>query len=153
MCIENDIVEFKNLCKTWYNTIKIDKKYNSRNSTASVSQEIRYYTTLKAYELCIEFVEKMDPKVPDAILERKIINGGKDENNIHNYIPDNKFEFGGIGKSMNPVIKEECRITGNRENEVIKKFTTEDETKKGGKRKSIGRKLRNKRNSHKNRRC
>ena len=129
MCIENDIDEFKTHCETWYNTIMVDKKYNSRNSTATISQEIRYYTVLKAYELCIEFIRKFDPKIPNTVLERKKRNDEK-SSNIHNNIPDNKYDFGGNGRCMSAGLSlTECNITGNRTTEDIKPF-------KGGKRKS-----------------
>ena len=131
MCIENDFDEFKSHCETWYNTIMVDKKYNTRNSTATVSQEIRYYTALKAYELCIEFVKILNPKIPDRVLERKKINDEKSSgDNIHNNIPANKYDLGGNGKCMNLSLSiNECNVTGNRSTEDTKPF-------KGGKRKS-----------------
>jgi nicotinamide mononucleotide (NMN) deamidase PncC len=130
MCIENDFDEFKSHCERWYNTIVVDKKYNSRNATATVSQEIRYYTALKAYELCIEFIKILNPKIPDIVLERKQMNDEKSSNNIHNNIPSNKYDFGGNGKCMNIGLgMTGCNNTYNTSIEDTKLF-------KGGKRKS-----------------
>jgi len=95
----------KETCKTWYDTINwSDKKeYNNRITTSGVSQEIRYYTAYEAYKLCIEFIEKFDPKVPDEIINRKNENAiiAQGPLKIHNSVPDNKYEFGGDGQCMN----------------------------------------------------
>jgi nicotinamide mononucleotide (NMN) deamidase PncC len=122
MCIENDVDEFKTHCKTWYNTIILDKKYNPRSLTATVSQEIRYYTALKAYELCIEFVRNLNPTVPNRVLERKKANN-ETNNNIHNNIPLNKYDVGGNGICKNlELLETNCNITGNRITEDTKLF-------------------------------
>ena len=81
-CIENNNSEFKNLCKTWYDTAS-KGSYNSRSDTAAVSQEIRYYTAYKALELCEKFVRKYKPSAPLFIAERK--------NNIMLNIPLDKY--------------------------------------------------------------
>jgi nicotinamide mononucleotide (NMN) deamidase PncC len=112
-CIDSNYLEFKQTCSKWFNTIIKDptlKTYNSRSDTASISQEIRYYTTYKALETCIEFIYKFDPIVPDEILERKRFNEMK-INNIHVNIPQNKFNFGGIGICKN---ENYCDTTGIR---------------------------------------
>jgi nicotinamide-nucleotide amidase len=90
-CIENDIEEFKQTCKAWHKTIKIDKKYNSRSDTALVSQEIRNYTTYKALALCLDFIKNANPQVPLFILDRKRQNNEKDASQTHTLIPDNKY--------------------------------------------------------------
>ena len=119
MCIENNTKEFKDLCSLWYSTIADSKgkNFNSRESTARISQEIRYYTVLKAYELCMEFIAKCDPQIPDVVLERKQTNNNK-KDNIHYHIPANKFEFGGYGKCMNDTsdnFYNVCELTGIRD--------------------------------------
>ena len=71
-CMENDLNEFKEHCRNWYSIINNNsKKYNKRSDTALVSQEIRYYTAMKAYEMCIKFIEENDPLVPPEVLKRK----------------------------------------------------------------------------------
>jgi len=84
----------KKTCKKWYRKIVASgkKEYNPRSETANVSQKIRYMTVLTAFDLCIEFITKFNPQVPDIIIERKKINNQM-INNIHNNIPSNKYEF------------------------------------------------------------
>jgi nicotinamide mononucleotide (NMN) deamidase PncC len=94
-CIQNDIDEFKKLCKVWYDTNTIPNKYNKRSTTALMSQEIRYYTTIKSFELCLNFVKKYDPDVPDLILDRKRMNQDIDESGNHNKIPPSKYMYNG----------------------------------------------------------
>jgi nicotinamide mononucleotide (NMN) deamidase PncC len=121
-CIDTDIDNMQNICKKWYDTIKFRNRFNSRNDTASLSQEIRYYTVMKAYELCIEFIQRFEPCVPLDILKSKLRNDVKDVNNMHINIPINKYEFGGKGICLNSEIGGECIITGNREEEDINTF-------------------------------
>jgi PncC family amidohydrolase len=107
-CIETDNTGFKNRCKKWFSTIIDGKnaegkytKYNERSDTATISQEIRYYTTSKALELCKDFVIKYKPICPDVIKRRKERNEEKNNNNNHTTIPKNKYEFGGVGLCKN----------------------------------------------------
>jgi len=135
-CIDTDNSNMKDICTKWYETIKVYSKYNSRNDTAAISQEIRYYTVMKAYELCIEFINKINPVVPDEIMQRKMINEKKDKNSIHNEIPNNKYNFGGEGICRNDVISERCIITGKREEEETSTFNLNaGKRKKNSKRK------------------
>lgn len=108
-CMETDKTEMIKLCKQWVSTITNDEKaYNPRNVTASVSQEIRYYTVIKAYEMCIEFISKLNPTVPDKIIERKKRNDTKNEQDAHTQIPTHKYDFGGDGicKNNNDCVEE-----------------------------------------------
>ncbi len=95
-CIESDIDGFKKLCYVWYKTIMANK-FNQRTDTALLSQEIRYYTAMKAMELCENFIKNNEPEVPVIVLTRKETNNIKemsDESHIN--IPDNKYpaDFG-----------------------------------------------------------
>jgi nicotinamide mononucleotide (NMN) deamidase PncC len=119
MCNDDDNTfdAFKETCRKWHTTI-IDHPttFNTRTATATISKEIRYYTVYKAYKQCISFIEKYNPSVPDAILDRKKQNEEK-TNGEHKSIPDNKFEYGGVGKCMN--ITPSCtQITGDRSTEI-----------------------------------
>ena len=125
-CIDTDIDNMQNICKKWYDTIKFRNRFNSRNDTASLSQEIRYYTVMKAYELCIEFIQRFDPYVPLDILKSKLTNQFKTSKNTHTKIPINKYEFGGNGICLNSEIGGECIITGNREEEDTNIFPLEN---------------------------
>lgn len=144
MCIENNNEDFKKLCSTWYATIANSKgkNFNSRESTARISQEIRYYTVLKAYELCMEFIDKCDPQIPDVVLKRKQTNRNVNNDNIHYDIPANKFEFGGDGKCMNHKsvnFYNACELTGIRETNNTAQYTKS--SKAGSKRKRRTRKI------------
>lgn len=149
MCIENNTKEFKDLCSLWYSTIADSKgkNFNSRESTARISQEIRYYTVLKAYELCMEFIAKCDPQIPDVVLKRKQTNH-KSKDNIHYDIPANKFEFGGDGKCMNHKsvnFYNACELPGIRDTNNTALYTNtlknNNNNTKGGKRKRRTRKI------------
>jgi len=118
-CLDTDNSNMRDICKKWYETIKVQNKYNSRNETAAISQEIRYYTVMKAYELCIEFINKLNPIVPDEIIERKMKNESKDADNIHNNLPANKFEFGGKGVCRNDAVNNRCIITDRRQEDDV----------------------------------
>jgi len=96
---DNDLLDFQETCERWYDTIKINAKYNPRDRTALVSREIRYYTTYKALTLCKEFVLKNNPDVPDFVFNRKKMNEIKNKEEIHIFIPENKF---------NQLLKERC---------------------------------------------
>jgi len=97
-CI-NNIPHFEETCRKWYQTIKDNHtKFNPRDKTATVSKEIRNYTTAKALELCLEFVTKNNLIVPDFIIERRKKNA-KSDRGTHTSIPDNKF---------NKLLKEVC---------------------------------------------
>ena len=119
-CKDNNVDEMKNLCVNWYNTIKLSngKAYNSRKDTSAISQEIRYYTAIKAYELCIDFITSLNPQVPLEVIQRKQINATTYHNNRHSLIPSNKYEFGGVGICKNKV----CAITGNRNTEQTNQY-------------------------------
>jgi nicotinamide mononucleotide (NMN) deamidase PncC len=90
-CIESDVQGFKSLCKLWYDTIRKNNKYNPRDRTALMSQEIRHYTTYEALKLCLEFIQKNNPVVPDFVWERKKQNDQKNVSSDHKNIPENKF--------------------------------------------------------------
>lgn len=90
-CIESDVQGFKSLCKVWYDTIRKNNKYNPRDRTALMSQEIRHYTTYEALKLCLEFIQKNNPIVPDFVWDRKKQNDQKNTNSNHKNIPENKF--------------------------------------------------------------
>jgi nicotinamide-nucleotide amidase len=90
-CIDSDVEGFKSLCKIWYNTIRKNSKYNPRDRTALMSQEIRYYTTYVALQLCTEFIQMNNPIVPDFVWARKTQNDEKSLQNNHVIIPENKF--------------------------------------------------------------
>lgn len=90
-CIDSDVEGFKSLCKIWYDTIRVNSKYNPRDRTALMSQEIRYYTTYIALKLCTEFIQMNNPIVPDFVWNRKIQNEEKSSQNNHDNIPENKF--------------------------------------------------------------
>jgi nicotinamide mononucleotide (NMN) deamidase PncC len=89
-CMETEIAPFKELCKKWVSTIIRDKKYNPRDQTALMSQEIRHYTAHAALQYCLEFVKKNNPMVPEFIIERKLKNNQKTDMK-HTDIPPNKF--------------------------------------------------------------
>jgi hypothetical protein len=88
---DNEIIDFQKTCDKWYNTIKVNAKYNPRDRTALVSREIRYYTTYKALTLCKQFVQKNNPDVPDFVFNRKLMNEVKNSEEKHISIPENKF--------------------------------------------------------------
>jgi nicotinamide mononucleotide (NMN) deamidase PncC len=91
-CIDTDIADFKSLCKVWYDTIKKNQKYNPRDRTALMSQEIRNYTAYKALTFCLEFVNKNELVVPDLVWNRKKQNDEKsNQNSNHLKIPPVKF--------------------------------------------------------------
>ena len=90
-CIETDVQGFKSLCKVWYDTIRKNNKYNPRDRTALMSQEIRHYTTYEALKLCLEFIQKNNPVVPDFVWDRKKQNEQTNVNSNHKNIPENKF--------------------------------------------------------------
>ena len=88
---DNHIVEIQKTCKDWYDRIKIEKKWNPREKTAVLSQEIRYYTTCKALEFCLQFVQANHPVVPQFVLDRKTKNNRINNTKSHSTIPENKF--------------------------------------------------------------
>ena len=90
-CIDSNICEYKKLCKKWYNVIKKQKQYNNRNDTATISKEIRLYTTYKALELCLNFINEYNPVTPEFIINRKRINKLSDINKKHTNIPSSKY--------------------------------------------------------------
>ena len=135
-CNDSGIGEMQSLCGKWYKTIATDKRYNSRNDTAALNQQIRYYTAFKAYELCIQFINEFNPQVPDEIKTRKEVNLSH-ENKIHVNIPVNKYEFGGSGTCTNEQIQETCAITGDRQSEKINLYKSSGGTKKKRKKRSI----------------
>lgn len=90
-CLEEDEKFFKTSCKKWYNTIKIDNKYNPRTDTAFISQAIRYYTTQKALQLCKRFIEKYEPDIPEFIAERKNQNLKMNDKKTHISLPNSKY--------------------------------------------------------------
>ena len=120
-CMETDNATMKKTCRKWFNTIKYYGKYNKRDDTASVSQEIRYYTVLKAYQMCIDFIRQINPVVPDAVLHRKQMNEQTDGAKRHHQIPPNKYELGGDGICVN--YDEKCPTRGIRTDENVKLYT------------------------------
>ena len=90
-CIENDICQYKKLCKKWYSVIKNEGRYNNRQDTATISKEIRLYTTFKALELCLEFITQHNPVTPDFIIQRKLSNELSNETKTHTNIPSSKY--------------------------------------------------------------
>ena len=96
-----DLNEFKKTCYDWYDTIKTHKTWNPRHRTATVSQEIRYYTALKAYEQCINFIKNYNPSVPEEILQRKKNNATtSSHDDIHADIPPPRFNIDDEGICM-----------------------------------------------------
>ena len=90
-CIDNNSCEFKKLCKKWYGVIKNEGRYNDRKDTATISKEIRLYTTYKALELCVSFINEYNPVTPDFIINRKEVNELSNINNNHTNIPSSKY--------------------------------------------------------------
>jgi nicotinamide mononucleotide (NMN) deamidase PncC len=132
-CLETDLPDFKKLCDQWYNTIKADttlKTFNPRQVTATVSQEIRYYTAYAALNTCLDFINSNELIVPEFVKERKRNNNNKSDNtDKHTSIPANKFTEGGVGICKN---KDICHISGERTGTKI--FQPNSAT--GGKRKT-----------------
>lgn len=131
MCTDdnNNFSSFKETCDKWYKTIKEQNTFNKRSVTATVSKEIRYYTVRKAYQQCINFINKYDPSVPDEILERKKQNDTKSDKGIHITIPNNKFDFGGDGVCMN----QPCQLSGDRSTEKTAVYIPPTRSKGGKK--------------------
>ena len=125
-CIENNVDEFKQTCKQWYKTIKEDKKYNPRTATALVSQEIRNYTTYKALDLCVEFINKNEPQAPKFVLDRKRENEKIDSERNHTEIPPNKYD---ISASEKCVDDDKCVDTNTSD-----RVSTNEYSPTGGKR-------------------
>jgi nicotinamide mononucleotide (NMN) deamidase PncC len=93
---DNNIDEIKETCKIWHTTIKEKKGWNPRQKTAILSQEIRYYTTCKALEFCLQFIKANNPSVPQFVLDRKAENDSKNSTQSHRDIPKNKYEEVGL---------------------------------------------------------
>jgi nicotinamide mononucleotide (NMN) deamidase PncC len=109
--------QFKEHCNQWYKKIADEGKYNPRDKTARISQEIRYYTASVAYDLCMEFIRNTHPQVPDFVIARKKQNAQHDETKakVHKIIPANRFENGGPGICRNDILSLECIYKGYRE--------------------------------------
>ena len=113
-CMEANNNEFKEKCKNWVKTIqdgKQDEKYTTFNKildTAAISQEIRYYTTHIALQLCKEFIEanKENLICPKRIADRK-------KKNMHQNIPANKYSLKLDEKCLNKPAKN-CDISGSK---------------------------------------
>ncbi len=120
-CIDNNNCEFKKLCKKWYSVIKNNGRYNSRTDTATISKEIRLYTTYKALTLCLNFINNYNPVTPDFIINRKEINELSNDNNNHTNIPSSKY---------NSISKEIClkSCLYSNKNNRIRINTIDDET-------------------------
>ena len=91
----NKIREFRKTCKAWHKTLKAGIKdvYNSRSSTALISQEIRYYTACKALEFCLKFTNDNNLVVPEFIVARKARNGTPSgPQTLHSDTPENKYD-------------------------------------------------------------
>jgi nicotinamide mononucleotide (NMN) deamidase PncC len=97
---DDTLDKFRQTCFDWYDTIKTKKTWNPRQRTATVSKEIRYYTALKAYEQCINFINNYNPYVPDKILQRKKENNEKNVYDIHESIPAPRFDIDDPGICM-----------------------------------------------------
>jgi len=135
---DNDIVDFQNTCNDWYQTIKRNSKFNPRDRTALVSREIRYYTTHKALNMCLDFVRNHNPEVPDFVWERKRLNDTKNAVANHINIPENKFS-----DRMEEKCVEDChdvvtpkRINTATYNRLIERTGTNSSPKIGGRRKT-----------------
>ena len=119
--LEKDTLEkFRQTCYDWYNTIKTRNTWNPRKRNATVSKEIRYYTALKAYEQCIDFINNYNPSIPDKILQRKKENNEKNVYDIHESIPAPRFDIDDPGicmemeieiKTGKPIQPIQCTIT------------------------------------------
>ena len=95
-CMETENELFKEKCKTWYEAMAKSKDtYPERPVTATISQEIRYYTTHKAFELCLEFITKNTLSIPAKITQRK------EKNAKRKILPAAKYNFGGEGICKN----------------------------------------------------
>jgi len=91
-CEETTNAQFRDSCDQWYSTIVKDHKYNPRDRTALMSQEIRYYAVYAALTYCLDFVKAYNPIVPDFILKRKEQNSMKSNSDQHTNIPPNKYD-------------------------------------------------------------
>lgn len=88
---KDTLPEFRKTCKAWHKTLT-KGVYNKRSQTALISQEIRYYTTCKALEFCLQFVTDNILVVPDFVDDRKYRNSTTDHKSLHTNIPDNKYK-------------------------------------------------------------
>ena len=90
-CADIDMPEFKKTCKAWHRTLKTAGAYNKRSQTALISQEIRYYTTCKALEFCLQFVTDNILSVPEFVDDRKKRNSTTAYQSLHTDTPENKY--------------------------------------------------------------
>ena len=109
-CLDTSIIDFKKKCKLWH-TIAKNKTYNKRSDTATISQEIRYYTAYYALKLCKEFIIKYKPCIPDKIITRK------KQNEIS--VPDDKYKD--FAKGL--CVSDYCDNTGIRNEDNINLYT------------------------------
>ena len=106
-CMETENDMFKKKCNEWYKVMSTaENTFPEREVTATISQEIRYYTTYKALELCLDFLKKNTIIVPAKITERKA------QNTKRKQIPANKYTFGDEGICQNK--KELCDKKGSK---------------------------------------
>jgi nicotinamide mononucleotide (NMN) deamidase PncC len=150
-CIETESDNFKSTCKKWYNTIANENRYNPRSETATVSQEIRNYTVYRALKLCVEFIVKFNPVVPDRIIERKQENKIVNNLKIHIQIPKNKFDYGGNGICQNDIFCDKNGIRNDQNINLYKASGGKDYSYKKRKHKIRTRKHKNRTRKHKNR--
>jgi nicotinamide mononucleotide (NMN) deamidase PncC len=81
-CDQTNIDTMNQYCKDWITVLKTFK-FNLRTNTATISKLIRYFTVIKAYQFCAEFIEKMNPVPIDIVFERT----------NRNIIPPPKFDL------------------------------------------------------------
>ena len=120
-CMESENQLFKKKCNEWYAAMsKSVDTFPDRPVTATVSQEIRNYTTYKALEICLEFIKKNELTVPLIITERK------EKNSKRKSIPVDKYNFGGEGICQNrkdPCDKKGAKTAKINNNSFISKRT------------------------------
>ena len=128
-CLDTSIIDFKKKCKLWYTTAK-NNTYNKRSDTATISQEIRYYTAYYALKLCREFIIKYNPCIPHIILTRKKQNKKS--------VPANKYKD--FGKGL--CVSDYCDNTGVRNEDntnlyILKKSKSLKKVKKSNSLKKV----------------
>jgi len=142
-CEETTDVRFRDSCDKWYSTIVKDHKYNPRDRTALMSQEIRYYTVYAALTFCLDFVKAYNPVVPDFVLKRKEQNSMKSNSGQHTNIPSNKYDDTSVSIVCVDENKEACKVKNTNErvntktyhlpkNKLLSNTTTNTSTVMGG---------------------
>tara|TARA_Y200000002_G_scaffold357117_1_gene339414 strand:+ start:438 stop:1562 length:1125 start_codon:yes stop_codon:yes gene_type:complete len=107
-CIESkdEYPMFIELCKKWFEDVNAKRKdpkapYADRRETAAISQQIRYYTTLRALEFCLNFLNKKVGGKP-LLIAPQSVKLRKEQNEMlntkkhtcdHPNIPANKYDI------------------------------------------------------------